>query len=136
MRMLRLAALGAALFGSAVIPGRLAAQVAASEPTGPDTVVYTPNRGTVTFTHGKHAQAAECVACHHDSKPEKPHETPRQKCSACHTTPATEPVKTSLRFAFHDTAAEEGTCYTCHKKEAAAGKTVPAECNDCHKRDN
>lgn len=133
MMRLRAAALGVALLGGALLPGRLAAQEQAAEPTGPDTVVYTPRRGTVTFTHGKHAKLAECASCHHESKPEKPFTAPREKCSACHTTPATEPVKTSLRNAFHDTANETGICYACHQKEAAAGKTVPAVCNDCHK---
>jgi len=132
MKLLRVAALGVVLVGGALIPGTLSAQ----ESTGPDTVVYTPRRGTVTFTHGKHAKAAECVSCHHESKPEKPLAAERQKCSECHTTPPVEPMVTSLRMAFHDTAKEEGTCFNCHKKEAAAGKTVPATCEDCHKREN
>jgi hypothetical protein len=131
MKMLRVAALGAALFGGALIPG----QVAAQEETGPDTVVYTPRRGTVTFTHGKHAAAGECVACHHESKPEAPLASPQQKCGACHTTPATAPVTTSGRAAFHDTANRKGLCFDCHTKEAAAGKTAPTECDACHKRE-
>jgi hypothetical protein len=133
MKMLRVAALGAVLFGGALVPGQLAAQ----ENTGPDTVVYSPRRGTVTFTHAKHAaDPAQCVTCHHESKDAKPLASPRQKCGDCHTTPATEPVTTSLRNAFHVTAEETGLCFDCHKKEAAAGKKVPAVCDDCHKRAN
>jgi len=126
------AALGAVLLGGALVPGGLAAQE--QEPTGPDTVVYTPRRGTVTFTHAKHAGLAECASCHHESKPEKPYTaSSREKCSACHATPPVEPVTTSLRNAFHNTGQDTGVCLDCHKKEAAAGKAVPAVCNDCHK---
>jgi hypothetical protein len=133
MTTLRITVLAAALLGGALVPAGLAAQETA-EPTGPDTVVYTPRRGTVTFTHGKHAQLAECASCHHESKPAKPFAgSAREKCSACHTTPATEPVTTTLRNAFHNTTENTGMCLSCHVTEAAAGKTVPAVCNDCHK---
>lgn len=116
---------------AAALPGRLAAQAE----TGPETVVYKAERGAVTFTHAKHAQAAECVSCHHESKPEKPATKENEKCSACHTTPATAPVTTTLRRAFHNTAEKTGVCYDCHTKEAAAGKTMPAKCDDCHKKE-
>lgn len=131
MKMLRVAALGALLFGAALLPGQASAQ----ENKGPDSVVFTPRRGNVTFTHAKHAQASECVTCHHASKDAKPLTSPQQKCSDCHTTPATEPVTTSLRNAFHITAEQTGLCFDCHKKEAAAGKKTPATCEDCHKRE-
>lgn len=133
--ILRLTTSALVLLAGVAVPRHLAAQVQSTEPAGPDTVVFTPSRGTVTFTHKKHAELSECVSCHHESRPEKPLASPRQKCSGCHTNPATEPMKTSLRAAFHDTVAKEGTCYSCHNKEAAAGKTVPQACADCHKRE-
>lgn len=132
MKILRVAALGAVLLGAALVPS----QVAAQENKGPDTVTFTPRRGTVTFTHGKHAAAMECVTCHHESKPEKPLASPQQKCGECHTTPVQEPMTTSLRAAFHDTANRKGLCFDCHTKETAAGKTAPTECDACHKRVN
>ena len=104
------------------------------EPAGPDTVQYTPERGAVTFTHGKHAKQVECASCHHDSKPEKPLATPRQKCGACHTDTVEAPMKTDRKNAYHDTSAKEGVCYTCHKKETEAGKEAPITCSGCHKK--
>ncbi len=128
-----------AVFALAIVaglaaPSALLAQ-AVADTTGPDTVKYTPERGAVTFTHGTHAAAMECSSCHHESKPEKPMDQPRQKCSSCHLDEAVPPMKTNRKLAFHNTAEREGTCFTCHKKEAAAGKTTPAACADCHKRD-
>lgn len=133
MRMIRYAALGLVLVAGAVLPGKVAAQT--PEPQGPDTVVFNASRGKVTFAHGAHAKANDCGNCHHASKPEKASTSARQKCGDCHTTPATEPMKTTLKAAFHNTAAGEGTCFDCHKKQAAAGKTVPSACGDCHKRE-
>jgi hypothetical protein len=132
---LRRYTMAAVLLGGALLPGRLSAQVQVADTLGPDTVVYTPERGRVTFAHRKHGEKAECVACHHESKSEKPLESPRQKCSACHTEPATEPMKTSLKFAMHDSDNKTGTCFDCHNKEAEAGKEVPNRCADCHKRE-
>lgn len=132
---LRTLVLALALLGASRAPGRLAAQEPAAEAPSPDTVVFTPQRGKVTFTHKKHAELAECTSCHHESKPEKPLLTKHQACDACHTNPATEPVKTSLRMAYHNTAERTGICYDCHVKEAAQGKTLPIQCNDCHKRE-
>lgn len=131
MKMLRVATLGALLFGAALLPGQASAQ----ENKGPETVQFTPRRGNVTFTHAKHAQAYECVSCHHASKDAKPLAAPNQKCGDCHTMPATDPVTTNLRLAFHNTADQAGVCFDCHKKEAAAGKKAPAVCDDCHKRE-
>lgn len=128
---LRLITLSLALLGGAFIPQQVNAQAAA---TGPDTVVYAAKRGAVVFTHAKHAGLAECVACHHESKAEKPLESQYQKCGACHTEPATPPVKTSLRSSMHDTVNKTGTCYNCHAKEAAAGKAMPTKCADCHRQ--
>lgn len=131
MKMLRIAALGALVLGAALLPREVSAQ----ENKGPENVVYSPRRGTVTFTHAKHGQAYECVSCHHASKDAKPLTSEHQKCGDCHTTPATAPVTTSLRNAFHITADEKGLCFDCHKKEAAAGKKAPTTCDDCHKRE-
>jgi Zn finger protein HypA/HybF involved in hydrogenase expression len=122
--------------GAIAAPRTAASQVVA-DTIGPDTVVYTPERGTVTFTHRKHGTVAECSACHHASKPEKPFPEgkTRLKCSECHTKEPVEPLKTSLRRAYHLTAEKTGTCFDCHNKETAAGKTTaPTACADCHKR--
>ena len=119
-------ALGAAF--ALAIPGSAAAQ----ENPGPDTVHFTPERGAVTFIHGKHSKMVECSTCHHESKAEKPLESPRQKCGSCHTAEPVAPMKTSLRRAFHDTANKSGMCLSCHIKEAEAGKTVPTTCSTCH----
>jgi hypothetical protein len=132
MMMLHRVVPGLALAAALMGPGQLAAQVA---PTGPDTVVYEARRGNVTFTHRKHAELAECSSCHHASKEEKPLEYEYQKCSACHLEPAQAPVTTNLRAAFHDTVNRTGVCYDCHKTEAAAGKSVPVQCAECHRRD-
>lgn len=123
------------VLGSTLVPGRLTAQTDTTGYTGPDTVVFTPDRGKVTLAHRKHAEQLECVVCHHDSRPEKPLESPRQKCGACHTDPVSEPMKTDRRNAMHDTAAREGLCYSCHNSEAEAGKPVPDRCSDCHRRE-
>jgi hypothetical protein len=134
MTTLRPAALTLVLLAGLGLPATLAAQAAATAATGPDTIVYTSARGTVTFTHGSHARMTDCVSCHHESRPEKPLQSEFQKCGACHTDPATEPVRTSWRAAFHDTVKKEGMCYTCHKAEAANGRQVPMQCGECHVR--
>jgi len=114
-----------------LVPVHATAQSPAS---GPDTVVSNSSRGTVTFLHRKHGEAAECTACHHESRSEKPLASEHQKCRDCHTEEPIEPMKTSLRNAMHDTEAREGTCFTCHKAEAQKGVTVPSRCADCHIR--
>ncbi len=134
MKGLRDLAFAAVLAASALLPGKAAAQQAA-EPVGPDTVVYTPSRGKVTFLHGKHSKAFECSSCHHESKAEKPLTKPREKCEDCHTAEPTPPMKTSLKLAFHNTVTREGTCLTCHKKQNDAGKSAPVGCMDCHQSD-
>lgn len=123
------------LLGGALLPGQLSGQVAAADTLGPDTVVFTPERGKVVFAHRKHGEIAECTSCHHESKSEKPLEKPRQKCSSCHASEPTPPMKTSLEFAMHDTENETGTCFDCHHKEAEAGKEVPSRCRSCHQRE-
>lgn len=101
---------------------------------GPETVTFT-RRGTLVYTHAKHAELAECVTCHHESRPERPLESEYQKCDACHTADPVPPMKTSLRNAYHDTETREGTCYTCHKAEADKGVDVPMRCIGCHPRE-
>ena len=133
--MLRAVTLIVVLVGGAMIPAPLAAQAGATEPSGPDTVVFNASRGPVTFAHREHGERAECTACHHESRPEKPLTAVREKCSACHTNPATEPMKTSRRNAMHDTANRQGTCYNCHIKLAEEGKVTPSKCADCHKQE-
>jgi hypothetical protein len=134
MMKTRRAALAVVLWGAALLPLQLAAQVA--EVASPDTVVFNAPRGVVVFTHGKHSTLADCVSCHHESRPEKPLETPYQKCIACHTTPPTAPVTTSRRNAYHDVVKKEGMCYDCHKAELAKGTVLPSLllCADCHKQ--
>lgn len=129
----RILALAAALCGAAVVSVP-AQQTTPPDSTGPETVRYTPSRGTVTFSHAKHAKAAECVSCHHESRTERPNTKPRQACGDCHVAEPVAPMTTTLRLAFHNTAARSGVCFDCHKKEVEAGKDVPVGCLDCHKR--
>jgi hypothetical protein len=135
MRKVRLGLLGATIIALHVLPAGRALAQGTQEPPGPDTIVLQNRRGAVTLTHRKHAAQTQCSSCHHESKPEKPLAKARQKCSDCHTTPATEPVKTTLRMAFHDTQNNSGTCLSCHVKSNEAGKTAPVECSGCHKRE-
>jgi hypothetical protein len=116
-----------------VAPALLTAQ--AIDPASPDTVRFVAPRGNITFTHNKHAEYAECRSCHHESKAEKPLESEFQKCTACHTNPATEPVTTALKDALHNTSKKEGLCYNCHTAEISKGtEGIPKLCADCHKR--
>ena len=131
---LRILTLAAALCAALVVPLQLSAQQAVADSSGPDTVRYTPSRGTVTFTHATHAKAMECTTCHHESRPERPSTKPRQACGDCHLADPAPPVTTTLKLAFHNTASRTGLCYDCHKKEVAAGKDAPTACTDCHKR--
>ncbi len=132
MSQLRFAVAALALLGSALAPAGLAAQ--ATEPVGPDSVVYTA-RGRVVFYHNKHGEKFECASCHHEAKADKPFERPRQKCSDCHTDPPVAPVVTTLRNAMHDTEARAGLCFDCHKAEGEKGAKVPVRCADCHVRE-
>lgn len=132
MSQLRLALAALALFGCALAPASAAAQ--ATEPVGPDSVVYA-SRGRVVFYHNKHGEKFECASCHHDAKADKPFERPRQKCSDCHTEAPVAPVTTTLRNAMHDTEARAGLCFDCHKTEGEKGVKVPVRCADCHVRE-
>jgi hypothetical protein len=124
---------GAVFAVANAVPATLAAQ---EKPAAPDTIVLKgPTMGAVTFAHKEHSTATECTTCHHASKPEKAKTSDFQKCTECHTKPATAPMTTALRDAFHNGMAKQGTCADCHVKQAAAGKTVPAKCSDCHKKE-
>lgn len=109
-------------------------ELAAQTPSesAPDTVVMGgPPVGTVSFSHAEHQTMTECVACHHESRPEKPLTDPYQACDACHQTSPSPPVTTSLRDAFHDMRAQKGLCIDCHK-EAGPDANAPIRCNTCH----
>ena len=45
-------------------------------------------------------------------------------------------MKTATQGAFHKAMAKGGTCIDCHTKPAAAGKTAPLKCPECHKKEN
>jgi len=109
----------------------------AAQESGPDIIVLTGSSlGGVKFTHGAHQAMTDCASCHHESRPEKPLESEFQPCTACHTKPATPPMTTSIRDAFHNPTAKAGSCVDCHVKEAAAGKAAPTKCTGCHKKEN
>lgn len=111
--------------------------LAAQDVTPPDTVVLTgAPLGSVTFLHGTHTDLTECTSCHHESRPEKPATESFQPCTACHTQPATAPMTTSLRDAFHDARAQAGLCVDCHTEaaETSEGAEPPVRCTACHIR--
>jgi len=127
--MFRFLLIGAALAAS---PAALTAQQ-----NGPEVILLTgASLGGVKFSHQSHQDMTDCTSCHHESRPEKPLESEHQPCTACHTKPPTPPMTTSIRDAFHDATGKSGTCVDCHVTEAAAGKTVPAKCTECHKKEN
>lgn len=93
--------------------------------------------GSVKFEHKLHSEtyaANKCETCHHPAKPEKAAAAPQQACTSCHVTPQKAPMKTNKMAAYHNMAANTGTCIDCHKAENAKGKKAPAKCVDCHKR--
>jgi Class III cytochrome C family len=77
---------------------------AATAPAKP--VVLNAKNGNVTFNHSKHS-TLKCEACHASAEGGKIEGFGKDKAHA--------------------------TCVECHKKEAAAGKTAPTKCADCHK---
>jgi hypothetical protein len=108
-----------------------------AQENGPETIILTGSSlGGVMFLHASHQEMTECASCHHESRPEKPLDTPHQPCAACHIKAPTAPMVTSIRDAFHDATAKTGACVDCHVTEAAAGKTVPLKCTECHKKEN
>lgn len=115
------------------------AVLVSAQAKAPDTVILKgAPMGGVKLDHAKHNAdyGAKCVDCHHASKTEKPLSAEYQKCTDCHTKTAAAPMKTKLQAAFHDPMAKTGTCVNCHAKAVAAGKTAPAKCADCHKKEN
>lgn len=94
--------------------------------------------GAVKFEHKLHVERAgnKCGTCHHASRPEKPGTAAQESCLNCHTRPPAPGMKTGLPAAFHNAAAQAGTCIDCHKAENAQGKKAPTKCVDCHKKEN
>lgn len=121
----------AALMLAMAAPARLAPQDAPTEPI----VLRGPTFGGVKFVHLKHADVAECAACHHEARPEMPMPDQFAGCRSCHTDVAEAPIVTNSRDAFHDRRAKQGLCVDCHTTKAAEGVTTPARCADCHKDD-
>jgi hypothetical protein len=111
--------------------GHLWAQQAAPDPI----IMKGPTSGPVTFPHRAHEERAECLTCHHASKPELPNVTEYASCHSCHTATVEAPLVTNRRDAFHDRRARQGLCVDCHTREAEAGKVTPARCASCHKDD-
>ena len=106
-----------------------------AQENAPDRVVLPGGPlGPVSFSHLSHQVMTDCTACHHASRPEMPLSSPYQPCADCHTATPTAPMLTRIRDAFHDAPAQSGTCVDCHATEAAAGKSVPLKCAECHKR--
>ncbi len=109
------------------------------KPVAKDVVALTGSPlGGVRLEHKLHAQRAgnTCTTCHHASKAAKPAAAPQQACSDCHTKVAAAPMKTKYQAAFHNPAAQSGTCIDCHKTESARGKKAPLKCVECHKKEN
>lgn len=132
----RILLLGAAVSFAGAFTVSVAAQAQAK---GPGVVILKGNpSGGVKFDHAAHQKAAnnKCETCHHASKPEKAATAAQQNCQDCHTKKPTAPMKTGARAAFHDPMAKKGICVDCHVEQAKAGKTVPAKCADCHKKEN
>ena len=118
----------------------------ATKPAAPQAARVTPKdvvvlkgspMGGVRLEHKKHAERAgnKCETCHHASKPQKPAAAPQQACSSCHTRVAAPPMKTKLQAAFHNPAAQGGTCIGCHKAQNAKGKKAPVKCAECHRKE-
>lgn len=115
------------------------APATASNAVAKDVVVLTGSPlGGVRLQHKLHVARAgnDCAKCHHPSRPAKPASAPQQACSDCHKAKAEAPMKTIYQGAFHNPAAQAGTCIDCHKAENAKGKKAPVNCMDCHKQEN
>jgi nitrate/TMAO reductase-like tetraheme cytochrome c subunit len=92
------------------------------------------NMAPVSFDHAAHMSLERgCIACHHESKNQKPSVNEFEKCGECHTQPATAPVTTNWTNAFHNVSATKGLCIDCHKDELKAGKQAPVQCKQCHR---
>jgi len=94
--------------------------------------------GVVKFEHKLHQERAanKCETCHHTSRPEKPAKAAQQSCFDCHTKPPQPGMKTGRQGAFHNPAAQAGTCIDCHRTQNAQGKKAPTKCMECHKKEN
>lgn len=85
-------------------------------------------RPGVIFSHGKHFEAIDCMACHHFyvSGENVWDESRETNCAACHGL-EDEGKKMGLMRAFHE------NCVGCHREtKAAAGQTLPVMCGECH----
>jgi hypothetical protein len=121
----------------AVVLLALSADGLSAQDKGPETMILTGSSlGGVKFEHKAHQDITDCSSCHHASRPEKPLTSEHQACTECHVKTPVAPITTSIRDAFHNATAKAGVCVECHVKEAAAGKTMPAKCTDCHKKEN
>lgn len=109
---------------------------------------YEHTKGSVKFSHGKHATDYKigCGECHHDDKG-KPltklkDGDPVQKCFDCHNKPGelkgkkAEGLSKADKLAYHANALHEN-CIECHKTFNKENKTTtaPAKCTDCHPKD-
>lgn len=131
LRTLRLLIVPVAL----LVVGSVSGLAAQEDVARPDTVSMDGGRlGQVTFSHAAHETMTDCVACHHESRPEKPATERYQPCDACHVSQPVAPMTTSIRDAFHDVRAQSGVCIDCHKSDADTGAAAPVRCNECHVR--
>lgn len=135
-KMLILATLAAA---SRVLLGASVPASSFAENQPPDTIILKGSpMGGVKFEHKLHVERAanKCETCHHASKVEKPAKAPQEACMDCHTKPPQPGMKTGTQGAFHNPAAQTGTCIDCHKQMTASGKKAPTKCMECHKKEN
>lgn len=88
------------------------------KPKVPETVVFEPKNGKVTFNHSAHAEAFACKDCHHKTAEGS---TPK-KCKECHENTFT---------AFHSKSSTY-SCVGCHKEVGAGPGYTP--CSGCHKQ--
>ena len=122
------------LFGLSLVLLVGPASRAQTPPAGPITLKG-PAMGSVRFDHSAHLKvAAKCEVCHHPSNPEKPLRSPQEACTDCHTRPATPPVTTNWRAAFHNSTASDGLCIGCHRTQNKEGRSAPVQCAECHKQ--
>lgn len=85
-------------------------------------------RPAVVFAHARHAEAIDCLRCHHDIDDYGVNRgSDGQPCGDCHTPEAGDnPVP--LTRAFHL------QCKGCHQDQTAAGRgQLPLMCGQCHR---
>ncbi len=88
-----------------------------------DVMTLKSSKGDVTFPHKKHADAFQCVDCHHTAKGG---ETPKA-CRECHKKGAA----VSAQKAFHSKS-KTTSCVGCHTEQGKGPKYSP--CSGCHKK--